>query len=71
MIFDYSALEGRIKEYGYTQKTFASKIRMSPATLSQKLGSSAFFKQKEIVTICRILKIAKKDIGKFFYTVKV
>ena len=71
MKFDYSKLLGRIKEFGYTQETFAPHIGMSIATLSAKLNCKAYFKQLEIKRICALLEIRICEIGRYFFTIKV
>jgi transcriptional regulator with XRE-family HTH domain len=70
MEFDYSKLLGRIREYGYTQKTLANAIGMSVSQLNQCLKSRANFKHKMILAICRVLDIQIAEIGAFFYTLK-
>ena len=70
MGFDYSTLLGRIREYGYTQKTLAIAVEMSVTQLNQCLNNKSNFKHKKILAICKVLDIAVSDIGEFFYTLK-
>ena len=70
MEFDYSKLLGRIREYGYTQKTLAAAIEMSPSQLNQCLKNKSNFKHSKILAICKVLEIAIGEIGAFFYTLK-
>lgn len=70
MEFDYSKLLGRIREYGYTQKTLANAIGMSVSQLNQCLKNRANFKHKMILAICKVLDIQTPEIGVFFYTLK-
>ena len=70
MEFDYSKLLGRIREYGYTQKTLANAVEMSVSQLNQCLKSKANFKHKKILAICKVLDIPISEIGPFFYTLK-
>ena len=70
MEFDYSKLLGRIREYGYTQKTLANTVGMSVSQLNQCLKSKSNFKHKMILAICRVLDIQISEIGPFFYTLK-
>lgn len=70
MEFDYSKLLGRIREYGYTQKTLAIRIGMSVSQLNQCLKSKSNFKHSKILAICRVLDIPVSEIGPFFYTLK-
>lgn len=69
--FDYSKLLGRIKEKGYTLKTFAKSLNISLSTLSLKLSNKAYFKQQEIDKACEVLGIERKYIGVYFFTKKV
>lgn len=71
MEFDYSKLLGRIKEYGYTQETFAKEIGINESSMSLKLNNKAPFKQIEIRLICKILDIADEEIGVYFFAPKV
>lgn len=71
MAFDYSRLLGKIKERGFSQKTLARAVGMSPNTLSVKLGNKAFFTQKEMKKISSLLLIAQEDIGVYFFVEKV
>ena len=70
MEFDHSKLLGRIREYGYTQKTLANAIGMSVSQLNQCLNSRSNFKHKMILAICEELDIQISEIGEFFYTLK-
>ena len=70
MEFDYSKLLGRIREYGYTQKTLAIAVEMSVSQLNQCLKNKANFKHKKILAICKVLNIPISDIGAFFYILK-
>lgn len=70
MEFDYSKLLGRIREYGYTQKTLAIKVGMSVTQLNQCLKGKSNFKHKKILAICKVLDIAISEIGPYFYALK-
>ena len=69
--FDYSKLLGKIKEKGYTLKTFAESINISASTLSLKLSNKANFTQKEMFKACEVLGFESKNIGVYFFTLKV
>lgn len=69
--FNYSALEGKIKQYYDTQDNFAKAIPMGRSTLNQKLQGKVDFTSKNIYTIAKLLNIPKEDIGKYFFTLKV
>ena len=70
MEFDYSKLLGRIREYGYTQKTLAAAVKMSVSQLNQCLKSKANFKHIKILAICAVLDIPVSEIGAYFYALK-
>ena len=70
MEFDYSKLLGRIREYGYTQKTLSKAIGMSVSQLNQCLKSKCGFRHAKILEICNVLDISVGDIGVYFYAVK-
>ncbi len=71
MIFDYSKLNGKIIEKGFTQKGFAEALKMAPSTLSLKLNNKFTFSQDEISEALNILGIPKNDVGIYFFTLKV
>ena len=68
MRFNYSKLLGRFREYGLTQKEVATRIGLTATTLSLKLSNKAKFTSDEIDAICKLLDIAKEDIGVYFFT---
>lgn len=70
MEFDYSKLLGRIREYGYTQKTLSNAVEMSVSQLNQCLKNKSNFKHKKILAICEVLDISSSDIGAYFYALK-
>ena len=70
MEFDYSKLLGRIREYGYTQKTLANAVEMSVSQLNQCLKNKSNFKHKKILAICKVLDIHISEIGVYFYALK-
>lgn len=67
MKFNYSKLLGRIKECGFTQKTLAKAIGINKATLSAKLNNKNAFKVSELAVICKLLDIAKNEVGEYFF----
>lgn len=71
MSWNYAKLRGRIKEYGYTQKTLANTININSSTLSEKLNNKYEFTVDEINAICKCLKIPKVEIGEYFFAQKV
>ena len=71
MVFDYSKLLGRIKEFGFTQATLAKRIGTAESSMCLKLNNKAKFRHSEICLICEALKIEVCEIGAYFFTPKV
>lgn len=69
--FDYSILEGRIKQYFDTQDKFANEIPMGRATLNLKLNNKVDFTSKNIKRISELLNISSEEIGTIFFKEKV
>lgn len=69
--FDYSALEGKIKQYFDTQDNFAQAIPMARSSLNQKLQGYVDWTSKNIYRIAELLHINKEEIGLYFFTLKV
>lgn len=69
--FDYSALEGKIKQYYDTQDNFAKAIPMARSSLNQKLQGTIDFTSKNIYRICELLHIEMNEIGHYFFKSKV
>ena len=69
--YDYSKLNGRIREKGYTQETLAQKMsektKLSVCSLNLTLNNKRDFKQEEIFQICEILDIPVSHIPKYFF----
>lgn len=67
MAFNHSKLLGRIKEYGYTQKSLADAIQMSNGTLSIKLNNGSYFNTEEMDKIAKLLDISPCEFGEYFF----
>ena len=67
MSFDYSKLEGKIKEYFGTQAIFANNVGLSEKSVSAKLNNKVEWKQLEILRCCELLEIQIDEIPLFFY----
>ena len=67
VIFDYSKLNGRIREKTGTQKKFAESMGLSSATISSKLTNKTYFDQIEIERAAKILDIDPGDISLYFF----
>ena len=70
IIFDYSILEGKIKQYYDTQEKFASAIPMGRTTLNQTLQNKNDFTVRKIVRICELLNIPTEEISNVFFKTK-
>ena len=66
--FDYSKLNGRIREVFGTQKKFAESMRISSATISKKLTGKTYFDQQEVFQATELLGIRPGDITVYFFT---
>lgn len=71
MSYDYSKLLGAIKEKYGTQESFARNLGISNSTLNLRLNGHCEFKQNEINKSIELLEIAREDIPKYFFTLKV
>ena len=70
-LFDFSNLEGKIKQYYDTQDKFCKEIPMSRATLNQKLNNKINFSSDNILKISKLLDISIEEIGLVFFKEKV
>ena len=68
MKFNHSKLLGRMREYGFTQRTLAEAIGINESTLNAKLNGKGYFSTLEIDKICKLLNIAEVEIGAYFYS---
>ncbi|MGM0206476.1 hypothetical protein IGI96_000945 [Enterococcus sp. DIV0421] len=71
MSFDYSKLLGRIVEKYGTQYNFAIALGLSERSLSLKLNNRVSWKSTELQKAIELLDINEKDIGAYFFKVKV
>ena len=71
MAYDYSKLEGKIKECFDTQANFASAMGLSERTLSLKMNCIRAWKQPEIMLACSLLGIPIQEISDYFFKLKV
>ena len=71
MVFDFSKLLGRIKEFGFTQESLAKYIGIAESSMCMKLNNKAHFKNPEVFLICKALQIEASEIGVYFFTQKV
>ena len=69
--FDYSRLDGRIRERFKTQGNFAKAVGMSRTSLNLKLRNHVDFTGPQILRTCDVLDIPRKEISAYFFTEKV
>ena len=69
--FDYSKLEGKIREVCKTQMRFAEMLGCSNNTMSSKINNGSDFTQNEIIKSAEILGLKKSDIPVYFFTEQV
>lgn len=68
--YDYTKLRVRIFEVLGSNKELAKAIGITETALSLKLNNNNYFTMPNITKICEILKISKRDIGTYFFTIK-
>ena len=71
MPFDYSKLDGLVKEKCRTRAVFADKMGLSERSISLKMNGKIQWKQTEICAACEILEINNEDIPYYFFNSKV
>lgn len=71
MSYDYSKLNGKIREVCGSQGTFAQRMGISEHTISMKLNSKRSWKQPEIERACDVLGIQQHEIPAYFFSAKV
>lgn len=71
VVYDYSKLRGRIKEYFDTIDNFAEKMHLSATAIINKLCNRSPFKQPEVTLACTLLEIPEEEIHLYFFTLKV
>lgn len=71
MIYDYSKLNGKIKEVCNTQEVYANKLGLSATSVNNKLNNKTPFTQNEILKSMEILNIIPEELQQYFFTQKV
>lgn len=71
IIFDYSKLQGRIKEKCGSQKEYARLLGISEGSMVAKLSGKTYFTQSEIERSKTILDIEPGTVTRYFFTEKV
>lgn len=71
VVFDYSKLNGKIREMVGTQKTFSRQMGMSEAAISGKLQGKTYFNQAQIQKAIGILRIEPGAVSEYFFTPQI
>lgn len=71
MAYDYSKLNGRIKEKFGTNGKFAMALGLSEHSFSKKITNKTRFKQSEITKSCELLEIPVSEVGDYFFKLEV
>lgn len=69
IIFDYSKLQGRIREVCGSQGKMAQELGMSRTALNQKINNASDFTSREMLSISNYLHINFADIPAYFFKV--
>lgn len=70
-MFDTSKLRGRIVEKYGTCSAFFKLLSISDVQSFNKLNGKSEFSRKDVLEWSRLLDIDLKDVGLFFYALKV
>lgn len=70
-MFDYTNLSKLILDKFGTYAEFARSVATSKSLVSQKLDGSVSLSSKDIFSWANALSIKSKDIGSYFFTLKV
>ena len=71
MVYDYSKLQGKIKEKFVKQENFARAIGISRTSLNLKLNGKSMFSHEEMARSIDVLDIQREDLPEYFFTQKV
>jgi hypothetical protein len=71
MEYNYSKLNGKIKEVFGTQAAFAKAMEMGQTSLSLKLNNKAEWSQDEMEKAMDLLSIPRQSVRTYFFTHKV
>ena len=71
MEYDYSKLNGKIKEVYGTQSRFAAAMKMGESSLSLKLNNKSEWSQYEMENAMDLLGIPRASVRTYFFTHRV
>lgn len=67
VVYDYSALNGKIVATFKTQQKFANAIGLSERSVSLKMNNKIGWRQGEIAKACELLGITDSEISIYFF----
>lgn len=75
VVFDFSLLRGRIREFYQSEKRFTEVIResnigMSTGAFNNKINGKTNFTATEIYVMCQLLHIPLEKMHKYFFIKK-
>lgn len=74
IVFDFSFLRGRIREFYQTEKNFAKVLKdnigMSSGAFNNKINGKNNFSDVEIYIICQLLNIPLEKVNLYFFKLK-
>ena len=68
MDYDYSKLNGKIREVYGTQRAFAEDMGIAPVTMSLKLNNKSEWTQAEMELAMELLTIPRTKVKEYFFT---
>jgi hypothetical protein len=71
IVFDFSKLRGRIKEFYGSEQKFSKKVKISASSLSSKLNNKTYFNSSEVVNLSKALEIPDDEVNVYFFRKKV
>lgn len=71
MEYDYSKLNGKIREVFGTQSAFAEAMKIGKTSLSYKLNNKSEWTQAEMTNAMDLLHIPYSSVRAYFFTHKV
>lgn len=71
MDYDYSKMQGKIREVYGTQRSFADAMGIALVTLNLKLNNKSEWTQAEMESAMELLHIPRNKVKDYFFTHKV
>lgn len=67
-MYDYAALEARIKDKFHSKERFADRLGIGRTSLYHKLTGQSQFKQDEMIKAIKLLEVDEKELSVYFFT---